>query len=50
MKLFVRLIEHEIYILKNAKYMRRFMGAKLCEDIYGRERMSRFLRDFGAIE
>lgn len=46
MKLFKQLIEHEIYVLKNAKYMRRFMGAKLCEDVYGRQNMKDFLADY----
>lgn len=46
MKLITRLIEHEIYVLNNAKYMRRLVGAKLCEDMYGRQKMKDFLADY----
>lgn len=49
MKLFKQLIEHEIYVLKNAKYVRRFIGAKLCEDVYGQQKMKDFLADHAFI-
>lgn len=47
MKLLIEFIDIEVYMVKNAKYIKRLIKAKEMEDVVGRHIMKDFLKEYG---